>query len=173
MTDIRERAARIKLAIFDVDGVLTDGQLYFDDNGFEYKGFHSRDGLGISLLLKNGIEVAVISGRSSKSVARRMADLGVNLVFQGQHNKLEAFDELCRRLRLEPEQIAHVGDDLPDLPIMRRVGLAIAVADAHASIVPFAHWQTKSEGGRGAAREVCDLVLGAQDKLQAIMESHY
>ncbi|MDD5034426.1 MAG: HAD-IIIA family hydrolase [Methylococcaceae bacterium] len=171
--DIHERAARIRLVIFDVDGVLTDGKLFFDERGTEYKGFHSRDGLGIALLRQTGVEVAVISGRNSKSVTQRMAGLGIERVFQGQQNKLAAFDRLCRDLNLAPEQVAHVGDDLLDLSLMRRVGLAVAVADAHPAILPFAHWRTVNPGGLGAAREVCDLIMDAQGHLQGIIESHY
>lgn len=171
--DIRERAAKIKLVIFDVDGVLTDGRLFFDEAGREYKGFHSRDGLGINLLRQTGVEVAVISGRASQSVSQRMAGLGIKHVFQGQKDKLVAFNSLREELGLEPAQIAHVGDDLIDLPLLRRVGLAVAVADAHPAILPFTHWRTERPGGAGAAREVCDLVMEAQGTLQGIVESHY
>lgn len=173
MQEIHEKAALIKLVIFDVDGVLTDGKISFDEHGNEYKSFHSRDGLGIALLREVGIEVAVISGRASKSVALRMASLGIERVFQGQRHKLIAYENLRQELKLEPWQIAHVGDDLLDLPIMRRVGLAVAVADAHEAIVPFSHWRTQYPGGCGAAREVCDLILEAQGKLQSLVENHY
>ena len=173
MTDIRERAAKIKLVIFDVDGVLTDGKLFFDEEGREYKSFHSRDGLGLNLLRQTGVEVAVISGRSSQSVSQRMAGLGIEHVFQGQKDKLLAFNSLRETLGLEPGQIAHVGDDLIDLPLLRRVGLAVAVADAHPAILPFAHWRTERPGGTGAAREVCDLIMESQGTLLGIVESHY
>jgi 3-deoxy-D-manno-octulosonate 8-phosphate phosphatase (KDO 8-P phosphatase) len=171
MGDIRGKAAKIRLVIFDVDGVLTDGRLFFDEQGCEYKSFHSRDGLGINLLRQTGVEVAVISGRASQSVAQRMKNLGIAHVFQGQQNKLAAFETLCRDLDLTPDQVAHVGDDLLDLPIMSRVGLSIAVADAHHSILPYAHWRTASPGGAGAAREVCDLIMEAQGHLQRIIET--
>lgn len=171
--EILERAAKIKLAIFDVDGVLTDGRLYFDEHGGEFKSFHSRDGLGINLLRQTGVEVAVISGRVSKSVNHRMQSLGIERVFQGQKNKLLAYDSLREELGLLPDQVAHVGDDLIDLPLLRRVGLAVAVADAHPAILPFAHWRTEKPGGAGAAREVCDLIMRAQGALQHIVESHY
>ena len=173
MTDVRTRAAQIKLVIFDVDGVLTDGKLFFDGQGGEYKGFHARDGLGINLLRKTGVEVAVISGRKSPSVALRMASLGIERVFQGQEDKLAAFDSLRRELKLEPVQIAHVGDDLLDLPLLRRAGLAVAVADANPAILPFAHWRTENPGGAGAAREVCDLIMDAQGNLRRVIESYY
>lgn len=170
--DLRERAARIRLAIFDVDGVMTDGKLFFDDAGREYKSFHVRDGHGIKLLLQSDIEVAVISGRSSPNVAHRMASLGIRHVYLGQDNKLAAFETLCRELSVSPDQVAHVGDDLIDLCLLSRVGLAVAVADAHPAILPHVHWQTSASGGRGAAREVCDLILAAQDRLQAVVTAH-
>jgi 3-deoxy-D-manno-octulosonate 8-phosphate phosphatase (KDO 8-P phosphatase) len=173
LEEIRQKAAKIRLVIFDVDGVLTDGKLFFDDRGNEYKVFHARDGLGIKLLQQAGVEVAVISGRNSKSVALRMESLGITHVFQGQHDKLQAFTVLLDKLRLAPEQTAHVGDDLLDIPLLRRVGLAVAVADANAAILPYAHWQTRNSGGEGAAREVCDLILAAQGRLQSIIESYH
>jgi 3-deoxy-D-manno-octulosonate 8-phosphate phosphatase (KDO 8-P phosphatase) len=172
LAEIREKAAIIKLVIFDVDGVLTDAKLLFDEHGNEYKRFHARDGLGITLLRETGVEVAVISGRASKSVAQRMAGLGIERVFQGQRHKLIAYEGLRAELKLEPEQIAYVGDDLLDLSVMRRVGLAIAVADAHANILPFAHWVTSKSGGEGAAREVCDLIMDVQGNLPRIIENH-
>jgi 3-deoxy-D-manno-octulosonate 8-phosphate phosphatase (KDO 8-P phosphatase) len=172
-SDLRARAAKIKLAIFDVDGVLTDGRLYFDEHGGEFKAFHSRDGLGINLLRQTGVEVAVISGRMSKSVNYRMQSLGIERVFQGQKNKLTAYESLREDLQLMPEQIAHVGDDLIDLPLLQRVGLAVAVADAHPAILPYVHWRTEKPGGLGAAREVCDLILDAQGNLQRLLESHF
>lgn len=172
MQDILERAANIRLVIFDVDGVLTDGKLFFDDDGNEYKSFHARDGHGIKMLRGSGVEVAVISGRQSKSVGRRMASLGISNVFQGQEDKLVAFNTLCGKLDLEPRQVAHVGDDLLDLPLMTRVGLAVAVNDANPGIVPYAHWRTSVVGGCGAAREVCDLIMKAQGSLNAAIASY-
>lgn len=173
MTDYQTRAANIRLVIFDVDGVLTDGKLYFDDQGNENKAFHARDGLGLNLLRKTGVEVAVISGRTSQAVSKRMANLGIDRVYQGQHDKRIAFQSLCEELNLQAEQVAHVGDDLLDLPLFRLAGLAVAVADAHPYILPYAHWQTRNKGGEGAAREVCDLIMAAQGTLQGIIESYY
>jgi len=173
MHDLHSKAARIRLAIFDIDGVLTDGGLYFDEQGYEYKRFHVRDGHGFKLLKQTGVEIAVISGRISTSVSQRMDSLGVERIFQGYQDKLIAFETLCRDTGLTPDQIAHVGDDLPDLPIMRRVGLAIAVADAHPAILPHADWRTTLPGGSGAAREVCDLIMMHQGTLQGVIESHY
>jgi 3-deoxy-D-manno-octulosonate 8-phosphate phosphatase (KDO 8-P phosphatase) len=162
MQDIHAKAAAIELVIFDVDGVLTDGRLFFDDAGREYKSFHVRDGYGIKALQNGGVRVGVISGRRSRAVELRMDSLGIAHVYLGQEDKLPAFEALREALDLKPEQIAHVGDDLPDLPILRRVGLAVAVADAHPSILPHCHWRTSLPGGHGAAREVCDLLLAAR-----------
>lgn len=171
--EVLDRAAAIRLVIFDVDGVLTDGKLFFDDKGREYKSFHARDGHGIKLLRRTGVEVAIISGRNAVSVGRRMSSLGIEHVYQGQENKLEALADLSGKLKLSHEQIAHVGDDLLDLPLMRRVGLAVAVADAHSAILDYAHWQTRNPGGSGAAREVCDLLMHAQGTLNGIIESYF
>lgn len=173
MRDLKSRVAKIRLVIFDVDGVLTDGLLYFDEQGREYKRFHARDGLGIKLLKQTGVDVAVISGRVSASVSQRMDGLGIERVFQGYQDKLIAFETLCHETGLNPEQIAHVGDDLTDLPLMRRVGLAIAVSDANPAILPYADWRTTLPGGAGAAREVCDLIMTCQGTLQGIVESYF
>lgn len=172
MKNILEKAANIRLVIFDVDGVLTDGKLFFDDAGREYKSFHSRDGHGIKLLRATGVAVAVISGRRSESVGLRMASLGIDHVYQGQEEKILAFQELCAKLHFTPDQVAHVGDDLPDLPIMRRAGLAIAVQDAHFAVREHAHWVTECVGGCGAAREVCDLVMKAQGRLDSVIQGY-
>lgn len=170
--DIRARAARVRLIVFDVDGVLTDGRLILGEHGEEYKIFHSRDGQGIVMLREAGLQVAVISGRSSPVVSDRMAALGVEWVFQGESRKLPVFESLLSRLKLKPEQAAYVGDDLPDIAILARSGLAVIVADAHPDTVRFSHWQTRLPGGRGAAREVCDLVLYAQGLLASQLK-HY
>ncbi|MDT8388046.1 MAG: 3-deoxy-manno-octulosonate-8-phosphatase KdsC [Thiogranum sp.] len=166
MKDILEKAARIKLVIFDVDGVLTDGSLFLGDDGQEYKAFNSHDGHGIKMLQKNGVRCAIITGRTSKVVEHRMRNLGIDLIYQGQENKLEGFGELLEQLRLEPEQVAYVGDDVVDLPVMRKVGLAIAVQNAHPWVLKHSHWQTPRSGGRGAARDVCEMLLEAQGALE-------
>ncbi|MGR9000176.1 MAG: 3-deoxy-manno-octulosonate-8-phosphatase KdsC [Gammaproteobacteria bacterium] len=162
MQAIVEKAKKLKLLILDVDGVLTDGKLFFDNQGNEYKSFHARDGHGIKLLRQTGVEVAVISGRKSNSVALRMKNLGIEYVYQGHENKQAAFDELIEKTGITPEQAAHVGDDLLDLPLMMRVGLAIAVNDANFAVKQRAHWCTTLPGGHGAVREVCDLIMQAQ-----------
>jgi 3-deoxy-D-manno-octulosonate 8-phosphate phosphatase, YrbI family len=153
------------LVIFDVDGVLTDGGIYVADDGHELRAFNVRDGHGIRMLKANGVEVAVISGRHSCAVQHRMADLDIPYVFQGQRNKGPVFEALLGQLNLEPVHAAFVGDDVVDLPMMRKVGLAIAVQDAHALVRQHAHWQTINPGGHGAVREVCELILKAHGKL--------
>ena len=167
MRDVLDKAAQIQLVIFDVDGVLTDGRLYLGNDGNEYKAFHIRDGHGIRMLLDAGVEVAIISGRRAASVERRMTDLGIRHAYLGVQDKLAAFDSLLVRLGLTAEQVAFVGDDLIDLPVMARVGLAIAVRDADPFVRQHAHWQTPSRGGRGAARDVCELLLEARGQLAA------
>jgi len=169
--DIRERAARIKLAIFDVDGVLTDGSLIYAADGHELKAFHVHDGLGLKRLLANHIEVAVITARMSMIVTERMADLGVAHVYQGQDDKLACFEQLLHALKLEPANVAYTGDDLPDLAVMQRVGLSVAVANAHPWVRERAHWRTRLAGGAGAAREVADLLLAAQGKAETELAS--
>lgn len=160
---------RLKLLILDVDGVLTDGRLFFDDNGKEYKCFHARDGHGIKLLRQSGVEVAVISGRKSNSVAIRMQNLGVEHVYQGHENKRAAFSEILQTLQLTPDQVAHVGDDVLDLPIMVQVGFAVAVQDANFAVKRHADWCTSVAGGLGAVREVCDLIMQVQGTFDGML----
>ncbi|MBK1706769.1 3-deoxy-manno-octulosonate-8-phosphatase KdsC [Halochromatium glycolicum] len=165
MIDYRKRAEAIALVIFDVDGVLTDGSLYLGDDGQEYKAFNSRDGHGMTMLREAGIELAVITGRRSEVVRIRMESLGIEHIFQGRRDKLPAYESLRTASGLADSQIAYVGDDVVDLPVMRHVGLAIAVADAHPLVKAHCHWQTQTPGGHGAAREVCEGLLEAQGKL--------
>ncbi|MGZ8226630.1 MAG: 3-deoxy-manno-octulosonate-8-phosphatase KdsC [Methylococcaceae bacterium] len=169
---ILEKAKKLKLLILDVDGVLTDGKLFFDDKGYEYKSFHARDGHGIKLLRQTGVDVAVISGRKSTSVALRMKSLGIEHVYQGHENKIAAFNEIIAKMAITPEQAAHVGDDLLDLPIMVRVGLAIAVNDANFAVKQHADWCTELSGGQGAVREVCDLIMQAQGSFDHIVNAY-
>ncbi len=166
---VLERAARIELLALDVDGVLTDGRLYLGDNGVEYKAFHTRDGHGIKLLMAAGVEVAVITGRRSQVVADRMAALGVTRVHQGQDRKKPVFDALLGDLGIDAGRAAYMGDDLVDLPVLRACGLAVAVADADPRVVERAHFRTASAGGRGAVREVCELILRARGALDAAL----
>ncbi|MGH8397723.1 MAG: 3-deoxy-manno-octulosonate-8-phosphatase KdsC [Gammaproteobacteria bacterium] len=163
MGGVREHAARVQLVVFDVDGVFTDGRLYYGTNGEEMKAFHVRDGHGIKLLLKHGLQTAVISGRKSTAVTRRMQELGITHVFQGNDDKRPILEILLQKLRLDPQQVACVGDDLADLPIMEVAGLPIAVADAHPEVRARAQFVTQARGGEGAVREVCDLILTARN----------
>lgn len=172
MQAVMEKARKLKLLILDVDGVLTDGKLFFDNEGNEYKAFHARDGHGIKLLRQTGVEVAVISGRKSNSVALRMKNLGIEHVYQGHENKIAAFNEIIDKLRIAPDQAAHVGDDLLDLPIMTRVGLAIAVNDANFAVKQRADWHTRLPGGHGAVREVCDLIMQAQGRFDEVVSAY-
>ena len=172
MESIRERAARVRLVCFDVDGTLTDGRLILGERGEEYKVFHSRDGQGMVMLREAGLHVGVISGRSSPVVAERMASLGIQFLYQGASAKTPVFENLLRELSLTPPQAAFIGDDLPDLAVMRQVGLAIAVADAHPEIRRQAHWITQLGGGKGAAREVCDLILDSHGLLEKFHEQY-
>lgn len=161
---VMARARGIRLAIFDVDGVLTDGRIVLSDDGHESRAFHVRDGLGLKLLRQAGIEVALISARRSALVEHRMRELDITRLLQGRQDKAAALDELLEELSLEHGETAFTGDDLPDLEVMAAVGLAIAVADAHPLVADRAHWRTGQPGGSGAAREVCDLILHAQNK---------
>ncbi len=156
---VRERARDVRLLVLDVDGVLTDGRLYLSPQGEEFKVFHVRDGSGIVAVRQAGIEVAIVSGRSSPAVQRRADELGIRHVRQGVGDKGAALQELLGALGLSAAQTACVGDDTPDLPLLRLARLAVAVADAHPAARAAAHLVTESKGGRGAVREVCDLLL--------------
>ena len=172
MQDIQEKAKRIKLLIFDVDGVLTNGGLFIGDDGQEYKAFNSKDGHGMKMLQNSGVKIAIITGRTSEVVRIRMESLGISLVYQGQHDKLPAYEALKQELNMTDQDVAYVGDDVVDLPVMSRVGLAIAVQDAHSFTKQHAHWVTPSGGGMGAGREVCELLMDAQGHLQAALQSY-
>lgn len=158
------RAADIKLLICDVDGVFSDGRIYLGNNGEELKAFHTRDGYGIKALRNAGIEVAIITGRTSAIVQQRMTSLTVPYIYQGQEHKLAAFAELQSKLQLSPNQIAYIGDDLSDWQVMQYCGLAVAVADAHPYLRINAHYNTSLNGGFGAVRELCDLLLISQNQ---------
>lgn len=165
-------ASQVRLLILDVDGVLTDGGLQFDNRGEEYKTFNSLDGHGIRMLLDSGIEVAIITGRNSAIVSHRMGDLGVKYLYQGCRDKLTAFEDLLQQTGLKPGQTAYVGDDLPDMHIMRRVGLAVAVQNAHGFVKQHCDWVTTRPGGSGAVREVTDFILQSQSLLDALQNSY-
>lgn len=162
--DVTKRAAAIALLILDVDGVLTDGRIILDDRGKETKHFHVRDGHGIKLLLRSGIEVLFLTGRTSRVVAHRAQDLGVKEVYQGVHDKVKVFQEIIGRKKISPDRIAFVGDDIVDVPLFKKVGLAVAVQDACDDARRAAHYVTVKDGGKGAVREVCELLLRSQGK---------
>ena len=160
-----QRAENIRLLICDVDGVMSDGLIYMGNQGEELKAFNVRDGYGIRCLITSGVEVAIITGRRAKLVEDRANTLGITHLYQGQSDKLNAYKELLKTLKCSPEQVAYIGDDLIDWPVMAEVGLSVAVADAHPLLIPKAHYVTQINGGRGAVREICDLILLAQGKL--------
>ncbi|WJY14714.1 3-deoxy-manno-octulosonate-8-phosphatase KdsC [Pectobacteriaceae bacterium CE90] len=160
------KARDIRLLICDVDGVLSDGLIYMGNQGEELKAFHVRDGYGIRCLLTSGIDIAIITGRSAQLLVDRCITLGITHLYQGQSDKLLAFQKLLDELSLTADQVAYIGDDLIDWPVMAQVGLSVAVADAHPLLLPTADYITRISGGHGAVREICDLILLAQDKLE-------
>ena len=166
---IAAAAAKVRLCLFDVDGVLTDGKIILGPDQQEYKAFDVKDGQGL-VMLREFIEVGIITGRQSSVVADRMAQLGIEHVYQGQKNKLVAFESLLGKLGLSADAVCYVGDDLPDLSVMTRVGLPVAVADAVPAVKKIATWCTAKAGGRGAAREVCEMLLSAQGYLPALLD---
>lgn len=170
MQDIIEKAKPIRLMIFDVDGVLTTGRLCYGPAGIELKEFHVHDGQWIKFLQKTGVEIAIITAKESNIVEKRMHDLGIDHVYQGNINKLEPYEDLKTKLNLRDEQVAYLGDDLPDLPVICRVGLGMAVANAPAVMQQHACFTTKAKGGRGAAREVCELIMRAQGTYQGVID---
>jgi 3-deoxy-D-manno-octulosonate 8-phosphate phosphatase (KDO 8-P phosphatase) len=160
--EIQIRAASVKLAIFDVDGAMTDGRLIYGVDGDEYKAFHVRDGYGLVVLKKIGIECGVITGRCSIMVERRMAELGIRHVHQGVSDKRATLISILDKINVRSENVCYLGDDEPDIPLMKLVGLPIAVADAALNVKQVAVWTTDNAGGRGAVREVCDRLLAAR-----------
>lgn len=172
MSDLLQRARAVKLAIFDVDGVLTDGKLYFLVDGSEFKTFNTLDGQGIKMLINSGVRTAIISGRKTPVVERRAQNLGIQHLYQGREDKLDVLDELLAELGLSYEQVAYLGDDLPDLPVIRRVGLGMAVASGNEFVRAHAHGVTQARGGEGAAREFCELIMRGQGTLEAAQSAY-
>lgn len=162
---LAERIKPLRLVAFDVDGVLTDGGLYLSDSGEEFKRFNSLDGHGLKMLRNSGIELAIITGRTSRCVEMRAKNLGITRVYQGVEDKLAAMQSLLADMKLAPEQAAFMGDDVVDLPVMRRVGLALSVPAAPQIVRDHAHYISQRNAGHGAVREVCELILGAQGNL--------
>lgn len=169
---IQERAARIKLLLMDCDGVLTDGRIWILENGEDQKAFHTRDGLGIDLLHRAGLKSGIISGRTSSALERRAQSLGVSYLWQGRDDKRQAFADTLAQAQVTNEEVAFIGDDLTDLPLMGQSGLAVAVADAVADVRERAHYVTQANGGYGAVREVIELILRAQGRWDALVKSY-
>jgi 3-deoxy-D-manno-octulosonate 8-phosphate phosphatase (KDO 8-P phosphatase) len=167
------RAASIKMVVFDVDGVLTDGSIMLDASGSEIKRFNVKDGSGMKFLRRSGLRLAIISGRESAAVEARASDLGIEYVYQGCKQKLPAYEDLKKRAGLDDDEIAYIGDDLPDVPVMRRCGLAVAVADAVGETRSAAHHVTAAVGGKGAARELAEWLLRAQGRWEAILSRYF
>ncbi len=164
---IVEKILPIRLIAFDVDGILTDGGLYLSDSGEEFKRFNSLDGHGLKMLKKSGVELAIITGRTSRCVEMRAKNLGIAHLYQGVEQKWGAMQDLLGKLGLAPEVAAFMGDDVVDLPVMTRVGLALTVPKAPTAVLDRAHYTTKHDGGYGAVREVCELIMSAQGTLNA------
>jgi 3-deoxy-D-manno-octulosonate 8-phosphate phosphatase (KDO 8-P phosphatase) len=172
LASIERRASHIKLLLMDCDGVLTDGRLWLLEHGDEHKSFNTHDGLGLSLLHRAGLKSGIISGRSSQSVNRRAAELGVEFVRQGDPHKIEAFEQVLRQAGVGENEVAFVGDDLTDIPIMRRAEFAIAVADAVEETRSVAHYVTRAKGGRGAVREVIEIILKSQGRWNVLVDEY-
>ncbi|MCZ6563368.1 MAG: HAD-IIIA family hydrolase [Deltaproteobacteria bacterium] len=170
---IRRKAQRIKLLLLDVDGVLSDGRIVVDNEGEEMKYFDARDGHGIRLLARAGIEVGLLTGRYSRVVSHRARDLGIRMVYQKVFNKVDVYQKIKRRKRLTDQEVAYVGDDIVDLPVLRRVGLSIAVRDAWEGLKYKVDYVTEQKGGRGAVREVVEMLLHAQGKWGEVTKSYY
>jgi len=167
---VLDKARDVKLVVFDVDGVLTDGSLTLGPDGGEYKTFNIRDGQGIKCLMESGVEAAILSARSSRALSTRARELGIEHVESGATDKPRAFRALVSKRALEPDQCCCIGDDVADIPVLLQCGLGVAVADAHHALRHVAQWVTPSGGGRGAVRELCDTILYAQENLDAIMD---
>lgn len=172
MKEIYEKARQIRVAIFDVDGVLTDGRLYFTDSGEEIKAFNSRDGHGMKMLAESGVEIAIITGRTSRCVELRARNLGIERLYQGIADKALAFAEMLAAMKLAPAAAAYMGDDVVDLPVLSRCGLALTVPDAPLFVKQHADYVAQARAGHGAAREVCELIMHAQGTLDARLQAY-
>jgi 3-deoxy-D-manno-octulosonate 8-phosphate phosphatase (KDO 8-P phosphatase) len=167
-----EKIRQVRLLILDVDGILTTGALYYGTNGFAMRGFHIHDGMGIKLLQKAGIEVAIISSKKSDAVELRLKELGIKHAYLGYEDKLPAYEDLKQKLHLTDIECAYMGDDLPDLPVLRRAGFAITVPNASEIIQQHVDYVTRKKPGKGAVREVCEFILETQGKLQSVLQSY-
>ncbi|MGO9611938.1 MAG: 3-deoxy-manno-octulosonate-8-phosphatase KdsC [Dissulfurispiraceae bacterium] len=165
-------ARNIRLLVLDVDGVLTDGSIILDNEGNEFKAFHVRDGHGLKMLSRTGIQIALITGRHSKVVERRAHELGITEVYQKCFNKIVAYEQLLEKFKVTDSEVAYIGDDIVDLPVLKKVGLPVAVADAVDETKDVAQFITRNRGGRGAVREVCDLILRAKGKWKELLDEY-
>lgn len=168
----KNRARQVRLVLLDVDGILTDGRVIYDDAGREIKQFHIRDGQGIRLLREAGIKVGILTGRKSKAVERRARELGMAPVLQEVGDKEEALRGILRKEKIRAEEVCYAGDDLVDVAVLRSVGLAVTVPEAPAEVQAFAHYTTRVPGGQGAVREICEVILKAQGKWERVLESY-
>lgn len=167
---VLSKLKRIKLLLLDVDGVLTDGGIIYNDNGSETKIFNVKDGLGIRLIMEAGIHLGIVTGRRSNALYSRCKDLGINLIYDGVGNKVDVLDALLDQTGVSAEEVAFIGDDLPDLTLMKKIGLSIAVGDAHKTILDNVDMVTSAKGGHGAVREVCEAILKAKGLWEDILE---
>jgi len=172
MESMIDKVKAIRLLVLDVDGVLTTGAIYYGSDNFEMRGFHIHDGMGIKLLQSAGIKVAIISGKQSDPVERRIKDLQIEHAYLGYDVKLPAYEDLKQKLNIKDHEIAYMGDDLPDLPILRRAGFSITVPQASEIIRQHVDYITKRKPGKGAVREVCEFILESQDRLQSVLQSY-
>jgi len=168
-----EKVRDIKLLLLDADGVLTEGKVVYNDEGMESKSFDVKDGHGLKLLMRSKIDVAIITGRESKALLHRAKDLGIGMVYQKAINKIIIYDQILKDKNLEDREVCYVGDDLVDLPLLRRVGFAVAVADGVDEVKEGADYITRKEGGKGAVREVCELILKAQNKWKEVTDRYF
>lgn len=170
--DLFERAKKVKCLICDIDGVMTDGAIYISNTGEDMKAFHAQDGIGMSMLMAAGIELAVITSSENNVIHKRMEQIGIKTYFSGHIDKRGAYKELKQQLNLEDEDIAYIGDDLSDLLIIKQVGLGVTVPNAVSYVKEGAHWITERKGGDGAVRELCEIILMAQDKFELALEGY-
>ncbi|PLX79049.1 MAG: phenylphosphate carboxylase subunit delta [Desulfuromonas sp.] len=170
---MRERISKVKLLLLDVDGVMTDGRIIYSNNGQETKAFDVKDGHGLKLLQRAGIDVGIITGRESQVVAKRAEELGIKILFQGCRDKLAPYELILSETGLEDDEVAYVGDDVVDLPVLRRVGFAATVCDAIEDVKPYVHYVTTHPGGRGAVREICELILKESGQWDAVAGRYF
>ncbi len=170
---MQERLKKIELLLLDVDGILTDGRIIYSNDGQETKAFDVKDGHGLKLIQRAGIKVGIITGRQSQVVIKRAEELGVEFLYQGSRDKLEPYYEILQKTGFSDEQVAYVGDDVVDLPVLTRVGFAATVIDAVEDVKPYVHYVTERPGGRGAVREICDLILKQSDRWQSVAGKYF